>query len=90
MLLWKTILLIFQTLYSEKVSKTYSILFKASTFNEMVISSIQCCLTNIVKLTPISENSIHSKYINSFSDLILVDKYKEWKAEKILNSHAIF
>ena len=47
-------------------------------------------ITDIVKLTPISENSIHSKYMNSFPDLILIDKYKEWKAEKILNNHVTF
>jgi len=44
-------------------------------------------ITDIVKLTPISKNSIHSKYMNSFPDLILIDKYKEWKAKKILNNH---
>ena len=37
-----------------------------------------------------SENTIHSKYVNCSPNLILINKYKEWEAEKILDSYITF
>ena len=58
-----------QTLCSGKVSKIYSLLFKAFTHDKKAISGVQ-----VVKLTIICENLISSRCLDYLSDPILINR----------------
>jgi len=44
-------------------------------------------LSDIVKLTTISEDLIFNGYLDSSPNLILIDRQKEYKVKKILHSY---